>query len=598
MAKWSSSKKHLPSEINSGNQYEIKDRLVLEQLNAITENSFYASEKVDTVISDAQDVVTQGKNEIKSLTNEGKTQIQALTNQGKTEIKQVTAESKTDLINIVDDAEDLVAKANASIDTVVGTANEALFTVQQVVASKGYYGSNPNLLVNGDFKINQRGQSLYERTGGRIYIVDGWNIWSNNGSYDVETKTLTNKVTAGNVIMSQWIRDYENYYGKTLTISGKINGEIHYATTTLPTTFSDLTGDKALGIYEHKVSGVTIYYIRIAWDNTYKRLRAEVGCTPSQGSIVVEWMKLEVGTIATAFSPRPYEEELAICQNIVEGLATTYSNPNLLINGDFTINQRGQPNYGGVNQTVGKGYTVDRWHSNLTYLKFDVASKTLTNNDTTYWGYFRQYIENQEALYGKDVTFSSLVNGVRYFISTSIPTNDTSTSTLVWTAVKNENNEELCHLEIGFTANKLNVRYAMPMGKSITIDEAKLEIGNVATTFSPRPYAEELTMCQRYFQKIRVNGAMSFIANVNVLYAGVPLVQTMRATPTVTNEVQTSVREIGKGIKGNVDLVFNYLYDNILQVSADTSSLGLTLYSGCVLANGTLALDAEIYDAK
>ena len=195
------------------------------------------------------------------------------------------------------------------------------------VAAKGMATtySNPNILVNGDFKINQRGQSLYERysSGGRVNIVDGWNIWSNTGSYDVSTKTLINKVTTGNVIMSQWIRDYENYYGKTLTLSGKINDAIYSMTATIPNSFADATKDYAIGIYEHKVDNVIMFYVRIAWDNTHKRLRAEVGCTPSQGSMVVEWMKLEVGPIATAFSPRSYEEELAICQNIVEGILLT-----------------------------------------------------------------------------------------------------------------------------------------------------------------------------------------------------------------------------------------------------------------------------------
>ena len=43
MAKWSKNKVN-PDDINLGNEYEAKDRLSREQLNAIVNNSFYASE--------------------------------------------------------------------------------------------------------------------------------------------------------------------------------------------------------------------------------------------------------------------------------------------------------------------------------------------------------------------------------------------------------------------------------------------------------------------------------------------------------------------------------------------------------------------------
>lgn len=45
MANWSTTTKHEPSSINDGKRYELKDRLSIEQLNNMTENSFYAMEK-------------------------------------------------------------------------------------------------------------------------------------------------------------------------------------------------------------------------------------------------------------------------------------------------------------------------------------------------------------------------------------------------------------------------------------------------------------------------------------------------------------------------------------------------------------------------
>lgn len=58
MAKWDSSVKHETYEINSGNRYEKKDRLSREQLNAITENSFYAVNKSEEALEKSESAFT------------------------------------------------------------------------------------------------------------------------------------------------------------------------------------------------------------------------------------------------------------------------------------------------------------------------------------------------------------------------------------------------------------------------------------------------------------------------------------------------------------------------------------------------------------
>lgn len=44
MPNWSTTTKHEPSSINNGRRYELRDRVSIEQLNNMTENSFYAME--------------------------------------------------------------------------------------------------------------------------------------------------------------------------------------------------------------------------------------------------------------------------------------------------------------------------------------------------------------------------------------------------------------------------------------------------------------------------------------------------------------------------------------------------------------------------
>lgn len=47
MVSWNINQKHEPSSINNGNRYEKKDRFSIENVNAITENSFYAVNKAE-----------------------------------------------------------------------------------------------------------------------------------------------------------------------------------------------------------------------------------------------------------------------------------------------------------------------------------------------------------------------------------------------------------------------------------------------------------------------------------------------------------------------------------------------------------------------
>ena len=180
--------------------------------------------------------------------------------------------------------------------------------------------SNPNLLINGDFRVNQRGQTLYEMTFGRVYTVDRWGIWSNNCTFNAETKTLTNLVTSGNAIMSQYIEDSEALFGKTLTLSVNLNDTIHTVTGTIANSYDNATSDTVIFIKEIKDMGVLVSYIRAVWDYSRQQIRIDIGCTPTGNNVTIKYVKLEIGSVATEFSPRPYADELAMCQRYYQKL--------------------------------------------------------------------------------------------------------------------------------------------------------------------------------------------------------------------------------------------------------------------------------------
>ena len=169
---------------------------------------------------------------------------------------------------------------------------------------------NNNLLINGDFRVNQRGKTIYERTSGRVYTVDRWSIWSSNGTFNAETKSLTNLAASGNIILSQYIEDSEILLGKTITLSVNINDETYSATGTTDADYSAVTTDKIILLKEIG----SLFYIRAIWDKSRQAFRVDIGCTPSIGSLVLKYAKLEIGSVATEFVTRSYAEELAMCQ--------------------------------------------------------------------------------------------------------------------------------------------------------------------------------------------------------------------------------------------------------------------------------------------
>jgi hypothetical protein len=194
--------------------------------------------------------------------------------------------------------------------------------------------SNPNLLINGDFRINQRGKTEYNYIlgQGRIYSVDRWVLWAGNaGTFNVDTKTLTAASGTGNVIFSQYVEDTNALLGKTLTMSAKIDGKVYSITGTVPQQIG--TSDTIVGLYENKPSGVIIWYIRILLEKQRGFLRIDVGCAHGN-SLTIDYAKLEIGSIATAFSPRPYAEELAMClryyQNLRVDNAQYLANPSVM----------------------------------------------------------------------------------------------------------------------------------------------------------------------------------------------------------------------------------------------------------------------------
>lgn len=162
-------------------------------------------------------------------------------------------------------------------------------------------------------------------------------------------------------------------------------------------------------------------------------------------------------------------------------LGTKFSNPNLLINPDFKINQRDATSY------EQQGYSVDRWKIwNVTVTPSTSGGITVKNDKYTDTGTFIQILEN--ATEG-DSTLSCYVTSV--------------TGTVTMFADDNTQVVLKQGLNIVHTSKSTkNFSIFLNRGTSITLKWVKLEQGKVATSFiAPNP-AEELEKCLRFSRYI------------------------------------------------------------------------------------------------
>lgn len=197
--------------------------------------------------------------------------------------------------------------------------------------------------------------------------------------------------------------------------------------------------------------------------------------------------------------------------------ATTISNPNLLINPDFKVNQRGATEYSGLS-----GYCVDAWVRNVDVtvnvtedgISLEYSTET---NPTIY-----QRIENPERFCGKAITISAFVGDTVVHATGTVP-NSLATNDVLFRAylkdVSTDYSDSDAHIRLQVNNNQLLFVLAeLPM-----VNGAKLELGSVATSFTPPDPATELAKCQRYYQ-IHTTGDID----------PVDLRPSMRIAPTVT----------------------------------------------------------------
>ena len=251
-------------------------------------------------------------------------------------------------------------------------------------------------------------------------------------------------------------------------------------------------------------------------------------------------------------------------------LGTKFSNPNLLTNPDFKINQRGNSTY--TTSSESSIYTVDRWmlaRGKATVNSDGTVTVTATGGTTNKEGYFQQKLENAiSGAYTVSMEVVSISGTVRIAIDGEWKT--VTSGKNVFQGVNSSNNFNSVGLQLA-------------VGASITLKYMKLEKGSVATSFvAPNP-ADELIKCQRYYFK-RYYYYVFYSGSESFTYIFSDTIPSMRIKPTV-DFANTS----NTGLTRAVVQLDTTTKDLTLLIQAVTSKVG-----NCNVG-GTIALDAEIY---
>lgn len=248
-------------------------------------------------------------------------------------------------------------------------------------------------------------------------------------------------------------------------------------------------------------------------------------------------------------------------------LGNKFSNPNLLINPDFKINQRGKSTY----SSTGAGGTVDRWVG--TNVKTVVNSDgTVTVSSLSGAGYYTQHEESIS--YGKH-TYSIYVQAITGTVKAfykSKDSNDIELGTL------KQGLNTFTSSDDGFKSFFLSIAG----GSSVTLKYAKVEQGTVATSFIAPNMAEELVKCCRFYQIHQVMYTTYGVADQHYFHK-LPLVTVLRVNPTVSVTDQYNYNAKTKKIEWRSDGTGWLNLDVVAQSNAQTV---------CQLI---CACDAEIY---
>ena len=240
------------------------------------------------------------------------------------------------------------------------------------------------------------------------------------------------------------------------------------------------------------------------------------------------------------------------------------SNPNLLINSNFMVNQREAVS----GATVADGaHFLDQWKNSyvsptsVIYWADSAGVRTITLGYSGGARSIAQLIESQNTRAGSHtLSWSGTATGRIYNSGAAAPAYAASPITVT----------------LDGAANGV-VEF---QGNGGTLADVKVESGTLATPYQPPPYAENLRACRRFYWRLTaVTGgaysrmAQGFAMSTTVVAVMVSPPVPMRAIPTVTTSGSLGVYDGSTSIKGLTALVRSESGIDTIQLLCTTTGL-------------------------
>ena len=255
------------------------------------------------------------------------------------------------------------------------------------------------------------------------------------------------------------------------------------------------------------------------------------------------------------------------------------SNPNLLINPDFRVNQRGQNEYS-------TGYTVDRWYSPGKCSAAPISggvklTSTVTASSTThaFWQNFEFPLPPGKYTLSLNVLEVSGVWAARIRTVTAAGDYVDSYYTPRLQAGINSVTVDLSDSEY-ISAVSIGFNKGTEAGNSLKLAWVKLELGSAATPFVPPDPATELLKCQRYFTIYKHQNATSntdkcsigvgYALTGSIVYAVLPIA-------AMRSGVAATVSYSGLSLINGTDTVVDFSSATALEQTDSTVQVAFTV---------------------
>lgn len=259
-------------------------------------------------------------------------------------------------------------------------------------------------------------------------------------------------------------------------------------------------------------------------------------------------------------------------------------NPNLIINGDFRVWQRGTT----VDAGKRSGFAADRWYmsrNESVRLKTTIKQNnglcvTFTSTPASGENVQFDYLVPQETakeIAGKTVTLSYAGTGdIKVRVRVKNGNNYTDVVTIT--------DDTAVTLEAPVCGENDILDIAVYTYSTATVHYVKLEPGGVATTNVPRYYSEELMECMRFYQRLTYCYSTTHESNTS-LHDTLFLKMPMRTTPTIKPLSSTFHQDTINVNK----ITYQYLEGGALRFCPERKAAGfIRVY------NETIEIEAEL----